>query len=136
MIRITLKGNPGLYIKREVIKMRLRLMFKAICEKILLLREETRGFWSVRRAVSTLTRLKRLLLAITGVCSKQALGGPQGWRSQRRSPGVHHAHTSACFDCEKSQFGLRTLHSLHPLGLEMRSTSTFPRRRKQKVCGC
>lgn len=77
-----------------------------------------------------------LLLATAVVCVNRALGGPQGWRFPPRSPGVHNAHTSACFDCEKSQVGSPTLHFLHPPGLEVRSTSTLPRTRKQKVWWC
>lgn len=41
MIRITLKGNPGL--TEEVMIMKLYLIIKTICEKILLLREEIAG---------------------------------------------------------------------------------------------
>ena len=41
MIRITLKGNPGPL--EEAIAMKMRLIIKTICEKILLLREDIAG---------------------------------------------------------------------------------------------
>ncbi len=106
MIRITLKGNPGPL--EEAIIMKLYLIIKTICEKILASARRDRGASGPFAGRCDANAPATLLLATADVGSKQALGGPQGRYFPLRSPGVHTAHTSACFVCEKIQF-------VHPL---------------------
>lgn len=134
-IRITLKGNPGPSMGGDG--------DEAVSDVYDCLREDS--CFSARRILRASGPLAgrcdadapaTLLLATADIGVNRVLGGPQGWRFPPRSPGVHNAHTSARSDCEKIRVGSPALHFQHPLGLEVCSTSTFPRARKQKVLGC
>lgn len=85
MIRITPKGNPGPL--KEVITMKLYLIIKAICEKILASARRDRGASGPLAGRCDANAPATLLLATAVVCSNCALGGHKvtGSRPVRRA---------------------------------------------------